>query len=43
MRDYANRKRFALMAVLVLLTATGLVSCGTPRCTTAGCGFDSKF
>jgi hypothetical protein len=39
----ANRGRLVAFAVLVLFAASALASCGTPRCTLKGCGFDSNF
>jgi hypothetical protein len=39
----AGRLRLVALAVLGLLAASALASCGTPRCTVKGCGLDSNF
>jgi len=37
------RWRLAGALVLVLLAISSLSGCGTPRCTTVGCGFENTF
>jgi len=38
-----KRLRVIAATVLALLALSSLGSCGTPRCTLKGCGFDSNF